>query len=61
MSQENVEFVRNLYGKIEHGETEAWELLPSDFVIDLSRRLIDPVTLRGPDERRTFYRDLDSS
>jgi ketosteroid isomerase-like protein len=58
MSQENVEFVRNLYAMIDRGKAEAWDLLPRDFVIDLSRRLIDPVILRGPDEMRAFYRDL---
>jgi ketosteroid isomerase-like protein len=58
MSQENVEFVQNLYAMIDRGDAEAWDLLPRDFVIDLSRRLIDPVILRGPDEMRAFYRDL---
>ena len=58
MSEENVEFVRNLYAMIDRGNAEAWDLLPRDFVIDLSRRLIDPVILRGPDEMRAFYRDL---
>ena len=58
MSQEDVEFVRNLYAMIDRGDAEAWDLLPRDFVIDLSRRLIDPVILRGPDEMRAFYRDL---
>ena len=56
MSQEDVEFVRNLYAMIDRGDAEAWDLLPRDFVIDLSRRLIDPVILRGPDEMRAFYR-----
>ena len=42
MSQEDVEFVRNLYAMIDRGDAEAWDLLPGEFVIDLSRRLIDP-------------------
>ena len=58
MSQENAEFVRTFYAMIDRGDAEAWDLLPRDFVIDLSRRLIDPVILRGPDEMRAFYRDL---
>lgn len=58
MSQENVEFVRNLYAMMDRGDAEAWDLLPRDFVVDLSRRLIDPVILSGPDEMRAFYRDL---
>jgi ketosteroid isomerase-like protein len=60
MSQENVEIVRNFYAMIESGDAEAWDVLPPDFVIDLSRRLIDPVMLRGPDQMRAFYRDLDA-
>jgi ketosteroid isomerase-like protein len=45
---------------IDRGDAEAWDLLPPDFVIDLSRRRIDPVMLRGPDEMRAFYLDLDA-
>jgi hypothetical protein len=45
---------------IDRGDPEAWHLLPPRFVIDLSRRLIDPVILRGPDEMRAFYRDLEA-
>ena len=60
MSQENVEIVRGFYATIERGE-EPWELLPADFVIDLSRRLMDPAMLRGPDGIRAFYRDLDAA
>ena len=61
MSEENVEFVRNVFAMIDRGDAEAWDLLPADFVIDLSRRLIDPVVLHGPDEMRAFYRDLDAT
>ncbi len=61
MTQENVEVVRSFYSLIDRGDEEAWSLLPSDFVVDLSRRLLDPVVLRGPDEMRAFYRDLDST
>jgi ketosteroid isomerase-like protein len=58
MLHENVEFVRTFYEMIDRGDPQAWDSLPQDFVIDLSRRLIDPVMLRGPDELRAFYRDL---
>ena len=61
MSQENAEVVRAFFARIDRGEAGAWDLLPPDFVIDLSRRLIDPVTLRGPDEMRAFYRDMDAA
>jgi ketosteroid isomerase-like protein len=61
MSEQNVELVRNVFAMIDGGDAEAWDLLPPDLVIDLSRRLIDPVVLRGPDEMRAFYRDLDAT
>jgi ketosteroid isomerase-like protein len=61
MSEENVEFIRSLFAMIDRGDARAWDLLPPDFVIDLSRRLIDPVVLRGPDEMRAFYRDMDAA
>ena len=61
MSQKNVEIVGNIVAMIDRGDSEAWDLLPPEFVIDLSRRLIDPVILRGPDEMRGFYCDLDAT
>jgi ketosteroid isomerase-like protein len=61
MSEENVEVIRNVFAMIDRGDAQAWDLLPPNFVIDLSRRLIDPVVLRGPDEMRAFYRDLDAT
>jgi ketosteroid isomerase-like protein len=60
MSQKNVEFVGNFFETLRQGN-EAWDLLPPGFVIDLSRRLVDPVVLRGPDEFRAFYRDLEAA
>jgi ketosteroid isomerase-like protein len=61
MSKENVEVVRTFFAKIDQGDAGAWDLLGPDFVIDLSRRLIDPVMLRGPDEMRAFYREMDAT
>jgi ketosteroid isomerase-like protein len=61
MSQENVEVVRNFFTKVGRGDVDAWELLPPDFVIDLSRRRLDPTVLRGPDEMRAFYREIDTT
>jgi ketosteroid isomerase-like protein len=58
MSQENVEFVRNVYAMLDRGDAEPWHLLPPDFVFDFSRRLIDPVVLRGASQASAFYRDL---
>jgi ketosteroid isomerase-like protein len=61
MPQENIEIVRTFFARIDRGDAGAWDPLPPDFVVDLSRRLIDPVTLRGPDELRAFYRDMDAA
>ena len=60
MSQENVEVVRDFFAGVDRGDPKAWDLLPPDFVIDLSRRRMDPVVLRGPDQMRAFYRDMDA-
>jgi ketosteroid isomerase-like protein len=54
MSQENVEFVRNVYAMLSRGDAEIWDLVPPDFALDFSRRLINPVMLLGPDEVRAF-------
>ena len=61
MSQENVKVVRSFFAMVDHGDPEAWDLLPPDFAIDLSRRLIDPVMLSGPGEMRAFYHDMDAT
>jgi ketosteroid isomerase-like protein len=61
MSRENVEVVRTFFAMIDRGDAGAWDLLPPNFVVDLSRRLIDPAMLRGPDEMRSFYRDMDAT
>ena len=54
MSQENVETVRSLYALLDQGGEELWDLLPPGFVFDFSRRLIDPVVLRGRDQVSAF-------
>jgi ketosteroid isomerase-like protein len=61
VSRENVEVVRKFFAMIDCGNDEAWDLLPADFIVDLSRRLLDPVILRGPGAMRAFYRDLDAT
>jgi ketosteroid isomerase-like protein len=58
MSQENVEFVRNVYAMLDGGDAEPWDLLPQDFVFDFSRRLIDPQVLRGANQASAFYREV---
>ena len=55
MSQEQVEIVRSLYALLDRGDDEAVRaLLHPDFAADFSRRLLDPVVLRGFDEMRTW-------
>jgi ketosteroid isomerase-like protein len=55
MSQENVEIVRRLFVLISRGDDEAlWDELPPEAVFDFSRRLLDPVVLRGREEMRAW-------
>ena len=55
MSEENVEFVRRLYALLSQDDYEPFfGELPPEFVFDFSRRLIDPVILRGRDEMRAW-------
>jgi ketosteroid isomerase-like protein len=50
MSQENVELVRHIYALLDQGDAAVWDLAPPGFVLDFSRRHIDPVVLRGRDQ-----------
>ena len=55
MSQENVEIGRRLLALLSQDDYEAFfDELPPEFVFDFSRRLIDPVVLRGRDEMRAW-------
>jgi ketosteroid isomerase-like protein len=55
MSQENVEIVRRQAALLSQDDYEAFfDELPPEFVWDFSRRLIDPVVLRGRDEIRAW-------
>jgi ketosteroid isomerase-like protein len=54
MSEENVEVVRSLYALFDQGDDAFWDLVPPGMVFDFSRRLIDPVVLRGRDQVRAF-------
>ena len=46
MSQENVETVRRLYELLTRGDDSLLELVDPEFVVDFSRRLIDPFVVR---------------
>ena len=54
VSQANVELVRRVYALLDQGDEAVWDLASPDFVFDFSRRLIDPVLLRGRDEVRAW-------
>ena len=54
MSQENVEIARRFLALLSQGDEAAWDEMPPEFVFDFSRRLIDPVVLRGRDEMRAW-------
>ena len=56
MSRENVEIVRAAYDHLNRGDVEALvKLCDDDFVIDMSERVFNPDTYRGPDGLRRFY------
>jgi ketosteroid isomerase-like protein len=55
MSQENVEIVRRMYTLADQGDEAVWDLVPPEVVVDFSRRLIDPVVLRGRDQVRAWF------
>ena len=55
MSQENVEILRRQFALLSQDDYEAFfDELPPEGVFDFSRRLIDPVVLRGRDELRAW-------
>jgi len=56
MSQENVEIVQRAYVALSQGDSDAiYDLAPPEFVVDFSRRLVDPFVLRGRDEALGFF------
>src|SRR5215203_5681398 len=58
MSAENVETVRRLYELMTRGDAGLLELVAPDFVVDFSRRLIDPfVAQLDRDAFASFFRE----
>jgi ketosteroid isomerase-like protein len=49
-----VEIARRSLALLSQGDEAAWDEMPPEFVFDFSRRLIDPVVLRGRDEMRAW-------
>jgi ketosteroid isomerase-like protein len=56
MSQENVELVRRILAMLDQGD-DPHDLLAREFVMDFSRRRLNPVVVRGRDEVRAFAED----
>ena len=51
MSEENIELVRRAYAALTRGDTDTLQdLAAPEFVVDFSRRLVDPFVVRGRDE-----------
>ena len=55
MSEENLETVRRAYAALTRGDTDTLrDLAAPKLVVDFSRRLLDPLVLRGRDEALRF-------
>lgn len=55
MSKENVETVRRVYAALSSGDADTLRgLADRDFVVDFSRRLVEPGVMRGLDEALAF-------
>jgi ketosteroid isomerase-like protein len=56
MSQENAEVVRRIYELLNRGDVEGVvELCDDEFLMDMTERVFNPDTYRGPDGIRRFY------
>ena len=53
MSQENVEMVRRILAMLDQGD-DPHDLVAPEFVMDFSRRRLNPVVVRGRDKVRAF-------
>ena len=53
MSEENVEIVRRILAMLDQGD-DPLDLVAPEFVMDFSRRRLNPVVVRGRDEVRAF-------
>jgi ketosteroid isomerase-like protein len=59
MSEENVELVRRFYAALSRGDADALiDLAVPEFVVDFSRRLVEPGVMRGRDQALTFLSEL---
>jgi ketosteroid isomerase-like protein len=56
MSEENVELVRHAYVALTQGDEDTLrDLAIPEFVFDFSRRLMDPIVLRGREEAIAYF------
>jgi ketosteroid isomerase-like protein len=59
MAQENAEIVRSAYEYLNRGDVEPLvKLCADDFVMDMSERVFNPATYKGPDGIRRFVEDV---
>jgi ketosteroid isomerase-like protein len=59
---QNAEIVRGAYELLNRGDVEAFvELCDDDFLMDMSERVFNPDTYRGPDGIRRFHEDVSAA
>ena len=56
MSQENVEIVRRIYASLTRGDDDLMDLVGPHFVVDFSRRLVDPFVVTLDQEAIDAFR-----
>jgi ketosteroid isomerase-like protein len=61
MSQENVETVKGLYALLDTGDAKLWDAVPPDFLVDFSRRLINPLILPRDEARAILEREAEET
>jgi ketosteroid isomerase-like protein len=54
MSQKNVKYVRRIYALLDNGTRQFWGLAPPGFVLDFSRRQINPAVIQGRNQVRAW-------
>src|SRR4051794_33839716 len=56
MSQQNAEIVKQVYAALTRGDEDTLrDLAVPEFVLDFSRRLVDPVVVRGLEDALAFF------
>ena len=55
MAEQNLEFVRDMVAGFNRADEAFWDLFPPKYVVDFSRRPIEPAVLRGRDQFRAYW------